>query len=69
MSSVLGVVPATEVGPVVGEHRALVAYRVAVTPLTAGCIHGFLGAALGNELLLGCFEEFMYQIVCLLYKH
>lgn len=69
MSSVLGVVPATEAGLVAGKHWALVADRVAVTPLTAGCIHRLFGAALCNELLLGCFQGFMYQIVCLLYKH
>lgn len=69
MSSVLGVVPATEAGLVVGEDWTFVAYGFAIAPLTAGCIHRLFGAALGNELLLGCIQGFMYQIVCLLYKH
>lgn len=67
--SISWMVLAAEAGLVVGKHWALVADRVAVTPLTAGCIHRLFGAALGNELFLGCFLEFMYEIVRLLYKH
>ena len=42
---------------------------VAVTPFAAGSVHGFFRAAFGDELLLGCFQKFVYEVVCLLDKH